>query len=108
MKKLPADFVYLEDMYKDSYYPTFLVDKVKKSIEEVVLFLESGTYSIAEIQAKLDEMTIAINDLQEEFDENGSDLETVAREAIGMTVEALLTFFEVDIDVETAIQERDW
>ena len=29
MKKLNSDFVYLEDMYNDDYYPRFLVDKVK-------------------------------------------------------------------------------
>ena len=26
MKKLNPDFVYLEDMYNDDYYPRFLVD----------------------------------------------------------------------------------
>ena len=40
MKKLNSDFVYLEDMYNDDYYPRFLVDKVKDCIAEVVEFLE--------------------------------------------------------------------
>ena len=29
----------------------------------------------------MDEMTLAVNDLQEEFEENDSELETVARES---------------------------
>ncbi|MDR0659577.1 MAG: DUF5713 family protein [Prevotellaceae bacterium] len=55
-----------------------------------------------------DTMTIAINDLQEEFDENDSEIETVARESIGDAVFHILGYFEIDIDCETAIGERDW
>ena len=34
----------------------------------------------------LDEMVCAINDLQVEFDENGSEIETAARDCIGENV----------------------
>ena len=44
MKRLNSDFVYLEDMYNDDYYPKFLVDKVKSCIAEVVEFLEKEEY----------------------------------------------------------------
>ena len=53
-------------------------------------------------------MTEAINDLQEEFEENDSDLETGARDSIGETVEYILKWFDIDIDVEDAIRVRDW
>ncbi len=53
-------------------------------------------------------MTLAINDLQEEFDENDSEIETVARDSIGVTVGYILDWFGIDIDVEDAIGERDW
>ena len=49
-----------------------------------------------------------INDLQEEFEENDSELETGARDSIGETVEYILKWFQIDLDVEDAIQERDW
>ena len=60
------------------------------------------------IQNKFDEMTLAINDLQEEFEDNDSEIETGARESIGETVEYILQLFDIDIDVEDAIGERDW
>lgn len=53
-------------------------------------------------------MTRAINDLQEEFDENDSEIETVARESIAVTVGDILGWFGIDIDTETALRERDW
>lgn len=108
MKKFDENYVLLEEMYKDDYYPKFLVDRIKALIEQVVLYLESGETDTEKIQKKLDEMTIGINDLQEEFDENDSEIETFARDCIGVTVEYILDWFEVDIDIETAIRERDW
>ncbi len=53
-------------------------------------------------------MTLAANDLEEEFEENGSELETAARESIGATVAYILQWFEINIGVEDAIRERDW
>jgi len=37
-----------------------------------------------------------------------SDIETVARVSIGETVIHILKHFNIDIDVETAIRNRDW
>ena len=108
VKKLPDDFEYLPDMYSDGYFPNFLVDKVKDIIKEAVAFIEEGTHSKEEIQGAFDKMTIAINELQEEFEDNGSEIETGARESIGATVDSLIIFFNIDIDVEEAIRERDW
>lgn len=53
-------------------------------------------------------MTIGINDLEEKFYENESEIETIARDCIGMTVEYVLKWFDVDIDIEEAIREREW
>jgi hypothetical protein len=107
-KKLPEDFEYLQDMYQDDYFPDFLVDKIRDSIKGFVAFAEVGNHSIDELQMALDEMTIKINELEEEFDENDSELETGARESIGQTIEDILTYFDIDIDVEDAIREREW
>ena len=56
----------------------------------------------------LDEAVCGINDLQEEFDENDSEIETVARECIAATVACILEWFGIPIDTEEAIRERDW
>lgn len=53
-------------------------------------------------------MTIAINDLQEEFEENDSEIETAARDSIATDVIEILKWFEIDLDVEDALGERDW
>ncbi len=108
MKKFDENYIYLKDMYNDSYFPKFLVDKVRDEIIKVVEYLEEEGHKTEDIQEKFDNMTIAINDLQEEFDENGSEIETGARESIGETVDYIIKYFDIDIDTETAIGERDW
>jgi hypothetical protein len=102
------DALYLVDMYGDPYYPNFLVDKVKAALVKVVDLLESGERDMARIQAKFDAAMEEINDLEEEFDENDSEIETVARDSIGITVIEIIKHFGLDLDHETAMQQRDW
>ena len=100
--------LYLVDMYEDEYYPKFLVDKIKILIMGGVQLLESGEKDIEKIQKKFDELTIGINKLEEEFDENDSEIETVARESIGQTLRDIIEHFNLNIDDETLMRERDW
>lgn len=108
MKTFDENYRLLEDMYQDGYFPDFLVDKINTLVQNVITFLESGERDIEKIQKKFDEMTIAINDLQEEFEENDSEIETGARESIGDTVAYILQWFDIDLNVEDAIGEREW
>lgn len=108
MKEFDKNYKLLEDMYNDGYFPDFLVDKVRDLIQGVIDFLETGERDLDKIQARFDEMTLSINDLEEEFEDNDSEIETVARDSIGETVRYILEWFDIDIDVEDAIGEREW
>ena len=106
MKAFDKKYKLLAEMYLDEYFPDFLVDQVKDEIQKVIDLLETGETDTEIIQKKLDEMVCVINDLQEEFDENGSEIETVARDCIGENVGYVLKWFDIPIDVEEAIRER--
>lgn len=82
MKKFDDKYELLQEMYRDGYFTDFLVDKVKHEIEIVVTYLETSMTDITKIQEALDIMTEAINAMQDEFEENNSEIETVARESI--------------------------
>jgi hypothetical protein len=99
---------YLPQMYKDRYYPDALVDKVKAQLAGLVALLEQGPQSLDAVQARCDEMTDGINGLEEEFVEADSELETVAREDIAETVARILAAYGVDLDLETALRNREW
>lgn len=99
---------YLRDMYRDDYYPKFLVDKIKMLLEGIVQYLEQAPHSLEDIQQKFDEMTLAINDLEDEFYEHDSEIETAARDSIAETVIDILQAYNIEIDVEDALREREW
>ena len=117
MKAFDPNYKLLDEMYQDDYYPAFLVDKVKDELQKVIDLLENGETDTEVVQETLDEAVCGINDLQEVFDEHDSELETVARECIaetvardcvGVTVDYILKWFGIPIDMEEAIRERDW
>ncbi len=108
MKKFDAEYQLLEGMRQDAYFPDFLVGKIEGLLKTVIDFLEMGERDLVAVQAKLDEMTAAINTMQEEFEENDSELETAARESIAETVEYVLRWFQIELDVEDALREREW
>ena len=108
MKKFDINYVLLNEMYQDDYYPNFLVDKIRNELQKVIDLLETGEKDINIIQEEMDEIICSINNLQDEFDENDSEIETVARDCIGETVGYILDYFDIPIDVEEAIRERDW
>ena len=108
MKSFDPNYKLLDEMYRDDYYPAFLVDKVKNELQKVIDLLESGETDIGVIQNTLDEAVCGINGLQDEFFENDSEIETVARDCIGVTVDYILKWFGIPIDMEEAIRERDW
>lgn len=108
MKKFDENYILIKDMVNDEYYPKFLVKKIQNLIFQFINLLENGETDKEIIQTSLDEMTISINDLQDEFYEHDSEIETVARESIAETIIYVLEYFNIDIDIETALQERDW
>ena len=108
MKAFDPNYRLLDEMYRDKYYPDFLVDKVADELQKVINLLESGEGDIEIVQETLDDAVCGINDLQDEFYENDSEIETVARDCIGVTVDYILKWFGIPIDIEEAIRERDW
>ena len=108
MKAFDPNYKLLDEMYQDEYYPDFLVDEVRDALQKVVDLLESGETNTEVVQETLDEAVSSINDLEEEFDENDSEIETVARECIAADVAYILEWFDIPIDTEEAIRERDW
>lgn len=109
MDKFDDQYVLLQNMFEDTYYPQFLVEKIKWQFIHLIEFLEgTDVKEISLIQDKLDEFTIFINNLQQEFWDQDSEIETVASESIANTLEYILNWFKVDVGIEDALREREW
>ena len=53
MKPFDQNYKLLNEMYRDEYYPNFLVDKIRNWLQEVIDLLESGETDIEVVQAQL-------------------------------------------------------
>ena len=54
MKKFDADYILLEEMYQDRYFPDHLVDKIKALMLEVIAFLETGERDMEKVQEQFE------------------------------------------------------
>ena len=109
MDKFDDQYVLLQNMFEDTYYPQFLVEKIKWQFIHLIEFLEgTDVKEVSLIQDKLDEFTMFINNLQQEFWDQDSEIETVASESITNTLEYILNWFKVDVGIEDALREREW
>lgn len=109
MDKFDDQYVLLQNMYEDTYYPQYLVDKIKWQFIHLIEHLEGANLKdLALVQDKLDEFTMFINSMQQEFWDQDSEIETVASESIAVTLEYILDWFEIDIPIEDALREREW
>jgi tetratricopeptide (TPR) repeat protein len=102
------DFVYVAEMIRDPFYPTYLVQNLRYYIKKFVEFLEEGGWIWEDILFKLDEMTQNINTLQDDFQEAGSAIDDYARMSISITVNRILMYYDVGIDIDTALRKRLW
>lgn len=100
---------FLEGMYQDKSFPDLPVDKCAQ------IFVRLGEAIAAQKPADnagLLRLTHAATEefsaLAEEFDENGSELETVARETIAADFGVIAEAYGFDIDTEELISPRDW
>jgi Family of unknown function (DUF5713) len=101
---------FLADMYQDAYFPRPLVDKGKAILVALCAKLEaSQTLDDAAVYALTHAATEEFNALAAEFEENGSELETAARESIASDVQVILQAYGFEhLDLEEAIAPREW
>lgn len=100
----------LQGMYSDGYFPNHLVDKLRDIILSACKRIEEKEPSnLKELYAITCDATDLINDLQDEFDENDSEIETVARDEISLAFYAVAKTYGFDnADLEELVATRDW
>ncbi len=95
-------------MVDSSYYPEKPVQDGQALLLELAAKIERERPVGEAVYALTHATTEAFNDLQEAFYEAGSEIETVAREAIAEDVDFVLKTYGYDVDLEEAISPRDW
>jgi 5-formaminoimidazole-4-carboxamide-1-beta-D-ribofuranosyl 5'-monophosphate synthetase len=102
-------YVFLKDMYADSYFPKFLVDKVKTILIDLCFDIEkTSPKNLDELYKLTHSATVKINELQDDFFEHDSEIETGARESIGQDFDIIAKSYGFNADTEELIAPREW
>lgn len=103
------NYEFLEEMYKDDYFPNTLVNKGKQILIDLCAKIESEyPKSPEELYSLTQAATDQFNDLQEEFNKHDSEIETAARECIASDFEFIAKAYGFKADTEMLIATRDW
>jgi hypothetical protein len=103
------NYPFLQGMYDDEYFPNLLVDKGKQILIQLCENIEAKQPKDPESLFLLTHAaTNEFNDLDEEFSDNGSELETEAREVIGENFDVIVKAYGFNVDIEDVIATRDW
>ena len=105
-----ANHTFLQDMYDDDYFPPKLVQKGENILVELCRQIETEQPENLDALYELTHATTErFNELAEEFDENDSEIETVARDTIATDMEYIAQSYGFeDADIEELVAPRDW
>ncbi len=105
-----AGYSFLAEMHQDSYYPSHVVDLGKAILVRMCDRIEAEKPAgLEQLYAITHAATEEFNDLEEAFDEAGSEIETVARDAIGTDFYFIAKAYGfADADIEELIAPREW
>jgi len=107
--KMIAPESFLKEMYSDSYFPDFLVDKCKNILVRMCETIElHDPENLEELYSITHASTEEVNKLEEEFEENDSEIETAARDCLGTEFYNIAIAYGFEADMEELIATRDW
>ena len=104
------DYSFLDEMYRDDYFPRSCVDKGKEILRNLCFEIEQQSpQKLEDLYVLTHAATEEFNDLQEDFDAHDSEIETVARDCIGTDFLFIANAYGFeDADNEELISTRDW
>ena len=102
-------YSFLKEMAEDSYFPPRLVEKGQSILAGLCESIEATKpTSLPELYALTHLATEQFNVLGEEFEREGSEIETAARENIGSDIFEIAKAYGFAADIEELIAQREW
>ncbi|MFI0418914.1 DUF5713 family protein [Spongiactinospora sp. 9N601] len=105
-----AGRTFLRRLYADAYFPDYVLDKGRAILVRLCERIESEQPSdLASLYRLTQAATEEFNRLEAEFEAEGSEIETVAREEIAEDFWFIASAYGfTNADVEDLIATRDW
>lgn len=108
MDNFDDQYILLEELYEDSFYPDFLIDKLKYLLEDFINYVEQHLINMADLGDKIYELIENALSLQYEFLDNDSEYDNLARECFVRNLEYIIQWFHLPLNLEEVLAEREW
>lgn len=108
MDNFDDQYILLEELYEDSFYPDFLIDKLKYLLEDFINYIEQQPINISNVGDKIYELIENALSLQYEFLDNDSEYDNLARECFIRNLEYIIQWFHLPLNLEEVLAEREW
>lgn len=108
MDSFDDQYILLEELYEDSFYPDFLIDKLKYLLEDFINYVEQQPTNMADVGDKIYELIENALSLQYEFLDNDSEYDNLAREYFIRNLEYIIQWFHLPLNLEEVLAEREW
>ena len=82
MDSFDDQYILLEELYEDSFYPDFLIDKIKYLLEDFINFVEQKPKNMADVGDKIYDLIQNANSLQYEFLDNDSEYDNIVENVL--------------------------
>ena len=82
MDSFDDQHILLEELYEDSFYPDFLIDKIKYLLEDFINFVEQKPKNMADVGDKIYDLIQNANSLQYEFLDNDSEYDNIVENVL--------------------------
>lgn len=103
------NYPFLDCMYKDTYFPKFLVDECKNILLRLCLEIETTKpVNVNDLYRLTHASAESLNDLQDDFMMHQSEIETYARECLAKNFEFIAEAYGYETDIEKMIETREW
>lgn len=91
------------------YYPAEITEKCREVLRQLCRDIEENKPADLDALYELSHAaTEQINELEEEFDEAGSEIDTIARECLADDFEYIAEAYGFEADLEELIEPREW
>lgn len=108
MDRFDKQYILLEALYEDPYYPDFLLDKIKLLEQDFINYVEDNPTGISDVANHVYDVIVNAAQLQDEFLDNESEFDSLARERLIQDLEYIVNWYHLPIKVEEVLSQREW
>lgn len=108
MARFDKQYILLEQLYEDSFYPQYMLDKIKLMLLDFIFYIEENPTGITDVGNKIFELVEEVKSMQDEFIAEESEFDALAKETLLRDIEYIIKWYHLPVNLEKELTKREW